>query len=409
MSSQPVGRERFRLENDTLYAVIAAVGSSADLDRVLRAMVELLTEATDCHACFVYLRHGERLRMRAASRVYAHLVGRVELGLDESLSGWVARHNVPAFIRENALADSRMQYVPELEEERFESICAVPVPARSGEVLGTIVLHTAAPREFEEGVLSFLSHTASLVAGVIENARLLEESRRQVDTLTGLAGLSQSVAAATRREDLYRVATANVRALLRADTCRLYRLDAERGELEAAAADPPDENAPLEGAIAAVLLEVLRRPGRAPSATAPGEHGNGPSLLAAPLVVGDEDLGVLIVASAERDAFGDEEDRLLRTAASQVALALKKTELIERLTAENVTRDMFNALAAGAGAVAEARARAAGYDLAKRHVVLHITPAEPERAEREWPMLAERIESRLRRTACGAVCDSGPQ
>ena len=69
MSSHPAGRERVRLESDTLYGVIAAVSSSADLDRVLGAMVELLSQATECHACFVYLRHGERLRMRAASRI----------------------------------------------------------------------------------------------------------------------------------------------------------------------------------------------------------------------------------------------------------------------------------------------------------------------------------------------------
>jgi GAF domain-containing protein len=405
VSSQPVGRDRVRLESDTLYQVIAAVGSSADLDRVLGGIVELLTEATDCHACFVYLRHGDRLRMRAASRVYAHLVDHIEMGLDEGLTGWVARHKQPAFIRDNALADPRTVYVPELEEEHFESICAVPVPARSGDVLGVIVLHTAAPREFDEGVVSFLVHTASLVAGAIENARLLEESRWRVDTLTGLASLSQDVAAATRREDLYRVATASVRKLLRAQTCRLYRLDPEGGELELVASDPPHDEGPLPRGGASVLLDVLRRPAARAGVTA--ADGN-QSLLPAPLAVGDEDLGVLTVASSEPDAFGDEQDELLRTAANQVALALKRTELIERLTAENVTRDMFSALAADATAVAEARARAAGCDLSRRHVLLHAEPNEPT-GDPVWPVLAERVETRVRRLVSGAVCDAGRQ
>ena len=168
---------RVRLESDTLYAIIAAAGSSVDLSRVLDGIVSLLTEATECHACFVYIRDGDRLRMRAASAVYAHLVGRIELGLDEGLTGWVARQGQPAFIREDALADPRMKYVPELEEERFQSMVAVPVPARSGEVIGVVVLHTVAPREFDEDVLNFLAHTASLVAGAIENARLYEAAR----------------------------------------------------------------------------------------------------------------------------------------------------------------------------------------------------------------------------------------
>ena len=130
--------------------------------------------------------------------IYAHVVGKVEFALDEGLTGWVARTGKPAFIREDALSDPRMKYVPELEEEHFQSMVAVPVPARSGEVLGVVVLHTVAPREFDEGVLNFLVHTASLVAGAIENARLYEETRLRVDAMTNLAELSHRIVAVER-------------------------------------------------------------------------------------------------------------------------------------------------------------------------------------------------------------------
>src|SRR3954451_23504368 len=96
--------DRVRLGSDTLYALIGVVASSPDLDRVLEGIVDLLTEATGCHACFVYLRDGDRLRLRAASKVYAHLVGRVEMGINEGLAGWVARRGTPEFIREHAMA-----------------------------------------------------------------------------------------------------------------------------------------------------------------------------------------------------------------------------------------------------------------------------------------------------------------
>ena len=82
--------ERVRLESDTLYSIIKVVGSSVDLTRVLDGIVELVTEATDCHACFVYIRDGDRLRIRAASKIYAHVVGKVEFAVDEGLTGWVA-------------------------------------------------------------------------------------------------------------------------------------------------------------------------------------------------------------------------------------------------------------------------------------------------------------------------------
>src|SRR4029453_9175388 len=92
---------------------------------------------------------------------------------------WVARTKTPEFIRDHALDDPRMKYVPELEEERFQSMVAVPVMARDGDVLGVVVLHTQAPREFDDGVLNFLVHTASLAAGAIENATLFAGQRRR--------------------------------------------------------------------------------------------------------------------------------------------------------------------------------------------------------------------------------------
>ena len=79
------GQEAFRRarqENDTLYAVIKTVSSSLDLDRVLRGIVDIATDATGCHACFIYFLEGERLVLRAASPRYSRFVGELELGVD---------------------------------------------------------------------------------------------------------------------------------------------------------------------------------------------------------------------------------------------------------------------------------------------------------------------------------------
>ena len=176
--------------------------------------------------------------LRAASPRYSRLVGELELGVDEGLTGWVARTKTPEFIRENAMADPRMKYVPELEEERFQSMVAVPILAKAGDVIGVVVLHTEAPREFDDDVLNFLVHTASLVGGAIENAQLYEEARRRVHALTTLTQLSQALAAVTLREDLYDVVTRGTRELLRADACQIYRLDVEADELALVGSDP---------------------------------------------------------------------------------------------------------------------------------------------------------------------------
>jgi GAF domain-containing protein len=390
--------ERVRRENETLYAVIKTVSSSLALERVLAGIIEIATDATRCHAAFIYFLKGERLVLEAASPPYAHLVGQLEWGIDEGLTGWVARTRRPEFIRERAMEDPRMKYVPELEEEHFQSMVAVPLLYRSGAVIGVVVLHTEAPREFDENVLKFLEHTASLAAGAIENAQLYEETRRRVDALTTLTRLSQALAAVTLREDLHDAVTRGARELLGADTCQIWRLDPEADELVLAAADPPepDGNTPRPGR-AALLLDMVRR-GDASSSD------DGERLLAAPLTAGDEQLGLLCCGLSGR-SFGEEDAGLLRAVANQTAVGLKKAELIERLTAENIVKDMFEALAAGSVQTAEVKAGEARCDLSRRHVFLHVERA-PEAEETPWPELAGRVQSRLRRLHRRAFFDA---
>ena len=144
------------------------------------------------------------LTIRAASPVYAAAVDVVQMRLDEGLTGWVARHRQAEFIRDHAMADPRMKFFPILDEERFQSMVAVPVLSRSGETIGVIVLHTKAPREFTEEALELLVHIASLVSGAIENAQSYDRERRRADTLTGLSALAQHVAGAVEVADLGR-------------------------------------------------------------------------------------------------------------------------------------------------------------------------------------------------------------
>jgi GAF domain-containing protein len=402
-----VTQDRVRLENQTLYAVIKTVSSSLALDRVLDGIVEIATDATGCHACFVYFVEDDRLTLRAASRRYAHLVGEIGWGVDEGLTGWVARTKTPEFIREDAMKDPRMKYVPELEEERFQSMVAVPVCARSGDVIGVIVLHTQAPREFEDDVLEFLVHTASLVAGAIENAQLYGEARRRVEALTTLTQLSQSLASVTLREDLHDAVTRGARQLLGADACQIWRLDPEADELVMAAADPPDApSAAMRPGRARLLLDLMRRERADRVPALRREVDDDERLLVAPLMAGDEQLGILCCLVRGR-SFSEEDAELLRAVANQTALGLKKAELIERLTAENIVKDMFEALAAGSVETAEAKAGEARCDLSRPHAFVHVERASPGADGPPWPELAGRVQARLRRLYRRAFFDAG--
>src|ERR1700761_6437260 len=247
-----------REENHTLYGVIRLVSSSLELAPMLQGVVDLATDATGCHACFIYLLEDGQLTIRAASPVFGQAVGKVRFSVQEGLTGWVARHRTPEFIRDHAMQDPRMKYVPLLDEERFQSMAAVPVLSRAGETIGVIVLHTRAPHEFGEDTPKLLTHIASLVSGAIENAQLYDRERRRVDALTGLSELAQQVAAAHGAADLGAVLGSGTAALLHADVCQLLRL-APDGETVVLLASFPETLAPpAMTSMAEVMLASIQ-------------------------------------------------------------------------------------------------------------------------------------------------------
>jgi GAF domain-containing protein len=383
-----------RDEATTLRAVIDAVFSTLEIDAVLAGVVDIATEATGCHACLIYLLEDDRLVLRAASPVHRPFVGRIEMGLDEGVTGWVARTKEAALIRDEALHDPRMKYFPELEEERWQSMAAVPITARSGELIGVIVLHTAAPREFSLEDVGLLKHTATLVGGGIEDAQLYAEARERVAALTRLAEVSQQLAAATRHERIHEAATAGARAVLHADLCQLFRLEAGGHDLRLVASDPHGAPGPRPQG-GALLLELLSR----------GRHGGtnrdlwpdheGAALLTAPLVASDEQLGLLVVLGPRRFGPGDEE--LLRALADQTAMGLERAELVARLTARDRVKDLFDALADGASDGAVAAVAPAGCDLARPHVFVRGEPgATANGGGADWEAVSTRLAARLR-------------
>jgi GAF domain-containing protein len=180
-----------------------------------------LTDASAVHACFVYLLDDQRLVLRAASDPYSALAGQIVLRRGEGLAWWALEHREAALIRDNALDDPRVKYVPELEEEKFQSLVAIPVLGKRGDPVGAFTLHTVAPREFTDAEVEFLVTSASLVAGAIENARLYDETRQRVHELEHLTELAEAAAAADTLDVLGPGVVARSRELLGADRVHL--------------------------------------------------------------------------------------------------------------------------------------------------------------------------------------------
>ncbi len=406
--------ERTR-ENIFLNEMISTVGSTLKVDEVLSNLVDTLARAVSCHAAFIYLyeKERERLVLASSSEHYQHLVGKIELALGEGINGWVAMTLQPVLLKDNAMSDPRFRYYSELEDDKFQSVMTIPIIAKDRHLIGVITLHTVAPHEFTEHDQSFVSNTAALVAGAIENAQLYENTQKKLNVLTTLSVLSQTISSGLYLDEMLRsLATLTVQ-IMEADQCVILLMDQARGRLTVRASAPALNERALSFQsvdIDRATWEKLRDSnGRGSSLDSSGntlerlnplKDAHHKTLHSVPLVAGTDNLGMLNLYSARTRRYTSEDTTLLGTIANQIALAIKNSQLVDMLAQKNLVKGFFDDLMYGTYDSEEAlrqRGNFIGCDLSKTHTIamieiMHLGEENGEEKERA-PALPARAPS----------------
>jgi two-component sensor histidine kinase/putative methionine-R-sulfoxide reductase with GAF domain len=178
-----------------LTETIAAVNSSLDLQEVLELVASKVAGALATDACFVYLYDeaaGELvLRATHGSRV-EEMTRTPRMRPGEGITGTAAAERAPVMIAAQAHLDPRFKLFPNLPEDEYESILAVPILARD-KLEGALNVRTREPRSFSEDEVELLVAIASQVAQTIEHAKLYAAAQRRVVELEALARISEAV------------------------------------------------------------------------------------------------------------------------------------------------------------------------------------------------------------------------
>src|SRR5919106_3842810 len=178
-----------------LTETIATVNSSLDLQEVLELVARKVSDALATDACFVYLydeRSGELvLRATRGSRV-EEMTRTPRMRPGEGITGVAAAERAPVMIPAEAHLDPRFKQFPNLPEDEYESILAVPILARE-KLEGALNVRTREPREFTDDEIQLLVAIAAQVAQTIEHAKLYEAAQRRVAELEALARISEAV------------------------------------------------------------------------------------------------------------------------------------------------------------------------------------------------------------------------
>ena len=178
-----------------LTETIAAVNSTLDLEEVLALVAQKVADALDADACFVYLydERADELVLRATHGTSVEeMTRRPRMRPGEGITGTAAAERAPIAIADARDLDPRFKQFPNLPEDEYESILAVPIVARD-KLAGALNVRTRAPRDYTEAEIDLLLAIASQVAQTIEHAKLYADAQRRVHELEALAQISEAV------------------------------------------------------------------------------------------------------------------------------------------------------------------------------------------------------------------------
>lgn len=314
----------------------AALGSVDDL---LDRSINLVRERFGFYhaAIFMLDERGEYAILRAASGEAGQKLleshHKLKIG-DVGIVSYAVGTGLPR-IALDVGADAIFFRNPFLPETRSE----MALPLKTGnKVIGALDVQSKEPAAFDNDDIIILQTLTDQLAVAIENARLFEAARRQVEELTILHSVATAGAEATSQDGLIEAATQLIGETLYPDHFGVLLVDDVTGVLRfhpsyrGLSDDFRLLTVPLGRGISG-RVAITGRPIRVSDVTVEREYISIKSQmrceLCVPLKVGEKIIGVINAESSRRNTYTDADERLLSTFAGQLATAMEKVRLFE--------------------------------------------------------------------------------
>jgi K+-sensing histidine kinase KdpD len=356
--------QRRAQETAALAEVGRDISATLDLEAVLERIVAYAKDLMGAETSAVYIpQEGSReLRGIAVVGKDAKEIKDSPLKIGQGILGSIAKKKVGEIVN-NAEDDPRAEVIEETEKGKHEHLMSVPILSQNRLSGLMTVWRTGDGLEFSNAELDFLTSLAQHTAIAIENARLFAETQRLAEELEQrvverTAELQREKA---NTETLLRILTevsASLdldRALSRTLALLNEAVGAEQGTIMLLHAEDNSLHyragygyltgkAPVGGSgftlkvgeglagwvvesREATLVEDLHKDSRwVKSGKTSSQHR---SSIVAPLLVGEDVIGVLMVFHRQVGFFGPERLGLVKAIASQVAIAINNAHLYE--------------------------------------------------------------------------------
>ena len=325
-----------------LHRISSIVSSGLELDSMLRELVDLIMQVTDCDACLVYLADhaSNEIVLRASQLPHSGEIGNIRLKMGEGVTGWVALHKSVVALDKDAASDTRFKSFTALPEDTYEAFLSVPLVS-GGDLIGVINVHHREPHKHTSDEVALVSFIGEQMGGALAKSRLVEQSQSASKRFEALAAVAQRIAEESYLERILQAISEMVAETFDSPVCSIMLVDDEKRELviNAARCSSPDYMHKMPIKIEDSLIGRVVREGRPITVANVLEEKQYrypelarktglASLLSVPLTSREKVIGTINIYTRDQRAFTDDEVQFVKVVAGQAAIAIENARLM---------------------------------------------------------------------------------
>jgi len=162
---------------EALSRISEAMTSDLYLEDVLKLIVTVTAEVMGSKICSLMLLDPKKkeLSIKATQSINKEYINKNPLKLGEGIAGKVAQEGKPISVF-NIAEDKNYKYQEIAHREGLVSLLCVPLHVK-GKIIGVLTIYTSEPHHFSDYEVNILKTVADQAAIVIENYRLVMETR----------------------------------------------------------------------------------------------------------------------------------------------------------------------------------------------------------------------------------------